>query len=71
MGENMVMKWLQRFKRSLTRTYPPIISTEWGAVSEGPRRQAAENIKRDPALKAKIVEMLGEAEARRRYPEAF
>lgn len=50
---------------------PPRIDTEWGPVTEAARKQAALNIREDAKLRARIVEMLGEAEARRRYPEGF
>lgn len=50
---------------------PILIPTQWGPVSEGARRQAAENMKNDPFLRERIIAMIGEAEARRRYPEAF
>jgi len=49
---------------------PILIPTQWGPVSEGARRQAAENMKNDPFLRERIIAMIGEAEARRRYPEA-
>lgn len=52
--------------------YPPVIYGPGGQpTSEWARRQAAENIKNDPALKAKIENMVGMDEARRRYPEAY
>jgi hypothetical protein len=66
------MKWLQQLKRKVYRkNSPPILTTEWGQVSEGLRRQAAENLRNDPVKRAKVIEMIGEAEARRKYPEAF
>lgn len=57
----------------------PIILTEWGAVDEGARLQAAMNIKADPEIRARVEGMLiekfgkvrGMEEMRRRYPEAF
>lgn len=63
--------WLTRMRQRLVRPTPPEIMTEWGPVTEAARRQAAENIRSDAKLRARIVDMLGEAEARRRYPEGF
>lgn len=50
---------------------PPVINTEWGPVTEIARLQAALNIARDPALKARMIEQFGEARMRYQYPEAF
>jgi hypothetical protein len=64
------MTWWQQFKSRFGKR-PPVIMTEWGPVTESPRRQAAENMKNDPVLRAKIEQMCGEKEARRRFPEAY
>ena len=63
------------------RTPPPIIDTPWGPVTESARLRAAMNMRRDPALRALIEEMVirehgrgiaaGLAECRRRYPESY
>jgi hypothetical protein len=50
---------------------PPVITTEWGPVTEGARLQAARNYRRDPAKLAKAIQMFGEARMRRDFPEAF
>ena len=54
-----------------TKLNPPIISTPWGPVTEAARLQAAINLREDPARLAKVIEMIGEAETRRRYPEVW
>jgi len=51
--------------------YPPVIHTPFGPTSEPMRRQAAENMRLDPAVKARVENAIGMAEARRRYPEAY
>ncbi len=59
---------------------PIRIETIYGPVSEVARHQAALNIKDDPELKERVMDVLvrqtgsvelAEAEMRRRYPEAF
>ena len=60
----------------------PLLLTAWGPVTESARCQAAENIRVDPVKRAAVIKLLadqifdgdlvaGEAECRRRYPEAF
>ena len=66
----MAMTWWQQLRQRFGKR-PPVIQTEWGPVSEGPRKMAAENMRNDSALKAKIEEMIGVEESRRRYPEAY
>ncbi len=71
----MDMTWWQQLRARLGQRRPPVIRTTIDGVehqvSEPARRQAAVNMRLDPALRARIVEMVGEAEARRRYPEAW
>lgn len=65
------MTWWQQFRsRFGLRKCSPIIPTQWGNVSESARYAAAMNMKHDPEKKAMVVRMIGEAEGRRRYPEA-
>jgi len=61
-------------------TKPKITMTEWGPVSEPARLQAALNIKADPEIGKRVLELLtkklgdvvkADAEMRLRYPEAF
>lgn len=60
----------------------PLILTAWGPVTESARAQAAANMREDPDRRAQVIQLLadqlfggdiarGEAECRRRYPEAF
>jgi hypothetical protein len=58
----------------------PTIMSPYGPVTEAGRLQAAYNMRDDPACKERVIELLtkqlgsrerAEAEARRRYPEAF
>jgi len=59
----------------------PVIPTPWGNVTESARKQAAENLKSDPELRAKVLAVIvkefngdvavAQKEMRRRYPEAF
>lgn len=70
---NMTNWWQQlrsRFGRKAP-VIPVVIDGTAYSVTESMRWQAARNMAADPALRAKIVEMIGEAEARRRYPEAY
>lgn len=55
----------------MTDDKPPVIMTEHGPVTERARLQAALNIARDPALKARLISQFGEAILRRQYPESF
>jgi hypothetical protein len=59
----------------------PLIMTAYGAVTESARQQAAANMAADHAKRAAVIQLLadqifdgdlakGEAEARKRYPEA-
>ena len=60
---------------------PISIPTPFGPVSEAARRQAALNMRDDPALRERVElriiadcggdEEKGKAECRRRYPEAY
>ena len=70
--------FIARFRRPRRST--PVIQTAWGPVTESARRQAAENMRRDPELRARVVDQLekegrsravAERVARERYPEAF
>ena len=54
-----------------TSTYPPVIYTPEGPVTEWARRQAAENMRLNPAKKIEVEKLIGETESRRRYPEAY
>lgn len=68
------MTWWQQLRSRFGLRKPPppiIIPTPWGNVSESARHAAAMNMKHDPEKKAMVVEMIGEEEARRRYPEGW
>jgi hypothetical protein len=76
------MKLIKLLKKLLTWLKPnPVIMTQWGPVTEAARHRAALNMREDLTLREQVVElvvretggdrMLGEREARRRYPEAF
>jgi hypothetical protein len=74
------MTLIGRFLDKL-RSKPPRISTPYGDVTECARKQAALNMRDDPALRERVVEVLARElccppdialkEARRRYPEGF
>jgi hypothetical protein len=64
------MTWWQEFKKRFGKK-PPVIDTQWGPVTEGARKQAALNLRDDPYKLKTVIEMVGEKEARRRYPESF
>jgi hypothetical protein len=49
----------------------PAILTEHGRTTPWARRQAVLNMKRDPALLARMVAQFGEERIRRDYPECF
>jgi hypothetical protein len=66
----MALTWWEQFKTRFGKR-PPVIMTEWGAVTEGARKQAALNLRDDPVKRAKVEEMVGVEEARRRFPEAY
>jgi hypothetical protein len=74
-----IPRWLRRrADRTLVDTSAehPVIYTSnpgggIGVVPEWARRAAAENMRDDPEKMAYAIKVLGEAEARRRYPEAF
>jgi hypothetical protein len=71
---SIVQRLLNRFRRK-----PPIIDTTWGPVSESARAQAETNLRLDPALRMRVLEVItremggdievGMREARRRYPQ--
>lgn len=61
--------FIRRLRRRVTG--PPVILTEYGPVTESARLRAALNMREDVELRAKIIAMLGEAKARKHYPEAF
>jgi hypothetical protein len=59
---------------------PPKIITPYGYTTEWARKQAAMNIKADPEMGKRVLDLLtrelgdvvkADAEMRRRYPEAF
>ena len=50
---------------------PPVIITPYGQTTEAARYRAAMNMKADPAVKARVVALIGEAKAKRDFPEAF
>ena len=64
----MSQTWWQQFKSRFGKR-PPVIMTEWGAVTEGARKQAAMNLKEDIVKRVRVIEMIGLDEAKRRYPE--
>jgi hypothetical protein len=49
----------------------PVILTEHGRTTPWLRRQAVLNIRRDPALLARMIAQFGEERIRRDYPEVF
>lgn len=69
-----IREWLRNL-----RTRPPVISTQYGTVSESARKQATVNMNLDPLLQLRVEQMViaecggditrGRAEFRRRYPE--
>ena len=71
------MSIIARFIAKLRRK-PPVIDTTWGPVSESARVQAETNLRLDPALRMRVVDVItremsgdldaGIAEAKRRYP---
>jgi hypothetical protein len=67
--------WWQQFRSRFGRKPPPVIRTTIDgvemSVTESARRQAAINLRLDPAKRAKVEEMIGEAKARANYPEAY
>ena len=58
---------------------PPTIQTDYGPVSEMARRQAAENMRKDPAVRERVEDLLiekmgveaGQAQARWQFREAY
>jgi hypothetical protein len=72
------MSIIARFIAKLRRK-PPVIDTAWGPVSESARAQAETNLRLDPALRMRVLDVItremggdldaGIAEARRRYPQ--
>jgi hypothetical protein len=71
------MSIIARFIAKLRRK-PPVIDTTWGPVSESARAQAETNLRLDPALRMRVLDVItremggdldaGIAEAKRRYP---
>lgn len=61
---------LRRPRRAPLPPSSPVIQTEWGPVTESARLRAALNMKADPEVKARVVNLIGEKMARARYPEA-
>jgi hypothetical protein len=57
------------------RRKPPIITTvidgQQHIVTEWARKRAALNMLADPAVKARVVALIGEEKAREHYPEAW
>jgi hypothetical protein len=49
----------------------PVIKLGGHQVPEYLREQAAANMRLRPDIKANVIELLGEEEARKRYPEAW
>jgi hypothetical protein len=49
----------------------PVIISEYGRTTEWCRRQAVLNMRRDPALLARMIAQFGEARIRRDYPEVW
>lgn len=50
---------------------PPVIQSPYGPVTESARLQAAMNMKLDPAVRQRVIDLIGEEKARANYPEAF
>lgn len=50
---------------------PPIIPTEYGPVTEWCRRQAAINMRNDPAKKSAVEDLIGVEKAKAQFPEAY
>lgn len=75
MAIGRIAEWIKQRKLRKIWCNPPqlwtFIDGQREAVSEVARRQAAINMSADPALRQKIVEMLGEEKARLHYPEAW
>lgn len=63
------------------RKRKPMIMTQWGPVTESARLQAALNIKADPSVRERVLELLtqqsggdpgkGLVKMKENYPEAF
>lgn len=74
------MSIIQRLIDKLRRKRSaPVIETTWGPVSESARAQAETNLRLDPSLRTRVLEVIvkecggnldaGIAEAKRRYPK--
>ena len=50
---------------------PPVLMTQWGPVTESARLAAALRMRQEPEVMRRVLDMISEDEARRRYPEAF
>lgn len=79
---DLIRKAIDKLTGKNTPKTPPLIMTPWGAVSESARKQAAENMRADPAVRARVIQVLAdqqfagdlvaaEKEARLRYPESW
>lgn len=70
-----VADWIKLRRLQKIWRNPPLIPVRVDGhieyVTESARRTAALNMAEDPLLRARIVAMIGEVEARRRYPESF
>lgn len=70
-----IAAWIRQRKLKKIWRNPPQIWTyvdgQRETVSEGARRQAAANLSVDPVKLAQVIELIGEAETRRRYPEVY
>lgn len=71
----VTMTWWQRMRARLGRRPHPVIRTVVDgvemSVTESARRQAAANLRLDPAKRAEVERMIGHERARANYPEAY
>jgi hypothetical protein len=75
------MSLVQRLLAKIRKPAPILIETAWGPVTESARRQAAINMREDANLRLRVENLVikecggdilkGQAECRRRYPEAY
>lgn len=74
---SLIRDFIDRIRRK-----PPVIDTQWGPVTESARLMAAENIRRDPEVKARVEAAiaakyyngnleLARVHAKRVYPEGY
>lgn len=71
-----IREWLRNL-----RTRPPVISTQYGPVTESARLRAAMNMRADIAIRLRVEKRViaecggdvrrGVEECKRRYPEAY